>query len=495
MLHSSFRGGVHPVGHKELSNAEAIRRFPLMQRLYLSLQQHAGAPSMPVVRTGERVMKGQLLASSQGQVSAPVHAPTSGKILSIAEHTAPHPSGLPVLMITLEPDGKDEAIEFTPPADPFALAPETLCQLVGDAGIVGMGGATFPSAVKLSLSLQKGVNTLIINGGECEPYLTCDDRLMREQAPMIIQGALLIQQAVQARQVIVGIEDNKPEALAAMQQAANGTGVEIRTVPSRYPMGSDKQLVQHLTGIELPAMHRAAESGLLIHNVATARAVFQCLVQGRPLISRVVTLSGRAMTHPGNWEVPLGTSAGDLINYASGFNGTPARLIMGGPMMGIQLPNLHVPVIKGCSGILALTEDEIQATQDSPCVRCGSCVRACPMGLLPLDMAASIRASNFKLAVQIGLKDCIGCGACSYICPSSIPLTRLFNYAKGELNNQVATQRKIERTKLLTQRRAERMERQAREKEAIMAARRAAMEAKKKAAAEAARASTEETAS
>lgn len=493
MFQSSFRGGVHPTGHKNLSNADPIRRFPLMERLFLSLQQHAGAPSTPVVRVGDTVLKGQLLAASQGNISAPVHAPTSGKILALSEYTAPHPSGLPVLTLTLAPDGRDEAIEVNPPADPFALSPEEVCIRVGAAGIVGMGGATFPSAVKLSLSLKAGVDTLIINGGECEPYLTCDDRLMREQAHEIIQGALLIRHAVQARRILVGIEDNKPEALAAMQQAAAGTSVDVRAVPARYPMGSDKQLVQHLTGIELPAMHRAAESGLLIHNVATARAVYQCLTQERPLITRIVTLSGRALTHPGNWEVPLGTLASDLINRTSGFDSAPARLIMGGPMMGIQLPNLHVPIIKGCSGILALTEDEISQQQDSPCVRCARCVRACPMGLLPLDMAASVRSGNFKLASQLGLKDCIGCGACSYICPSNLPLTHLFNYAKGELATQVASQRKMDRTKLLARRREERLERQEQEKAALMAARRAAMEAKK--AAEASNTPSEESAS
>lgn len=475
MFSPKLRGGVHPPGHKALSNDSPIRRFPMAERLYLSLQQHLGAPATPVVKVGERVRKGQLVGASQGNVSAPVHAPTSGVVRALAEHTAPHPSGLPVLAITLEPDGREEwDPSLTPVADPFALSPEELCLRVGSAGIVGLGGATFPAAVKLGASLKRGVDTLILNGGECEPYLTCDDRLMREEPGNIIQGALLMQHAVQAQRVVVGIEDNKPEALAAMRKAAEGSGIEVRSVPSRYPMGSQKQLVQLLTGIELPALSRAADSGVLMHNVATARAVCQALNQGRPLISRVVTLSGQALTHQGNWEVPLGTPASYLINYASGFDCAPARLIMGGPMMGIQLPDLHVPVIKGTSGILALTQDEINADEPGPCVRCANCVRACPMGLQPLEMAANIRSGDFDKARNLGLDDCVGCGACSYICPSSLPLVHLFNYAKGELASRQREARKLEKTRALAQRREERVARQAREREELMAARRAA---------------------
>ncbi|MBE0506358.1 MAG: electron transport complex subunit RsxC [Marinospirillum sp.] len=483
MFKKSIRGGVHPADHKALSSDCKIRHFPAGEQLHVSLQQHLGAPSTPVVKVGDSVLKGQLIGASQGHISAPVHAPVSGRIVALAEQTAPHPSGLPVLVLTLENDQQHRWAEMDVVADPFALQPEEVCLRVGAAGIVGLGGATFPAAVKLGLSLKTGVDTLILNGGECEPYLTCDDRLMREAADEIIKGALLMQHAVQARQVLIGIEDNKPEALDAMQHAAAGTGIEIRSVPSRYPMGSEKQLVQQLTGKELPAMSRAADSGLVVHNVATARAVYQALFLGRPLISRVVTLSGGAVTHPGNWEVPLGTLASDFLNRASGFDSTPARLIMGGPMMGIQLPNLHVPIIKGSSGILALTEDEIQQKNPSPCVRCSSCIRSCPMGLLPLEMAASIRSGNLKAASQLGLSDCVGCGACSYICPSSIPLTHLFNYAKGEIHTQQKAKQKMEATRVLAQRREVRLERQAREREELMAARRAA--AAKKAAAEA----------
>ncbi|GAB2587030.1 electron transport complex subunit RsxC [Nitrincola alkalisediminis] len=474
MLWKSLRGGVHPTDYKSLSNTTPIQRFPMMERLYVSLQQHLGAPATPVVNVGDRVLKGQVLADAQGLISAPVHAPTSGRIASLAEHRAPHPSGLPVLVITLEADGRDQWILRDPIANPFSLPPESICERIGTAGIVGLGGATFPAAVKLNLSLQKGIDTLILNGGECEPYLSCDDRLMRESAKTILRGAQLICHAVQAKHAILGIEDNKPEALAIMTEAANGTGISVKAVPSGYPMGSEKQLIQQLTGIEIPAHSRAADSGILVHNVATAYAVAMAIDQGQPLISRIVTLSGGAVTHPGNWEVPLGTLASEFLNHASGFDMKPARLLMGGPMMGIELPDLHVPIIKGSSAILALTEPEISHQQSSPCVRCSRCVRACPMGLMPLEMAANIRSGDLKRANTLGLSDCVGCGACSYICPSSIPLTHLFNYAKGELILQKKAQQKLEATKILAQRREARMERQARDREALMAARRAA---------------------
>ncbi len=474
-----IRGGVHPSGYKDLSNGSPIQRFPLSGCLYLSMQQHIGAPAKPVVSVGDRVLKGQLIGASQGGISAPVHAPTSGRIVSISEHTAPHPSGLPVLTVMLEPDGHDIWMRLTARKDPLTLEPEEVCTRIGAAGIVGLGGATFPSAVKLNLSLNHEIRYLIINGGECEPYLTCDDLLMQERADKVIRGILLMQHAVQAKNVMVGIEDNKPLAIRNMTEAASGTGVQIVPVPSRYPMGSEKQMVQQLTGIELPAMSRAVASGIVMHNVATAYAAFQALYENQPLISRIVTLSGGAVTHPGNWEVPLGTLASEFLNRASGFDTKPERLIMGGPMMGIQLPDLHVPIIKGSSGILALTADEIVTRDPEPCVRCARCVRACPMGLLPLEMAAQIRSGDLKKANQLGLHDCVGCGACSYICPSSIPLTHLFNFGKGALVQQGKAKQKMAVTKVLAQRREARLERQAKEKEALMAKRRAEAAAKK----------------
>ncbi len=487
-----LRGGIHPEGRKASSADRAIRALPLPPRLYVPLQQHVGAPAKPVVQVGDTVLAGQLIGAGQGNISAPVHAPTSGRVVAIGDHPAPHPSGLSAATVTIAPDGEARWFEHDVPADPFALTPDDIAARVGAAGIVGLGGATFPSAVKLKLSRKSGVDTLIINGGECEPYLTCDDRIMRERAAEIVAGIRLIQIAVGARHALVGIEDNKPEALAAMRAAAAGTGVEIRMVPAMYPMGWDKQMIQALLGREVPAEGRSADIGVLVHNVATAWAVQQTICLGHPLVSRIVTVSGGAVAQPCNLEVPIGTPVQALFDACGGFASTPARLVLGGPMMGHQLTHTSVPVVKGSSGVLALTQAEIGLTRPAPCIRCATCVRACPVGLLPLEMAARIRTDDLSGAVALGLKDCIGCGSCSYVCPSSIPLVHYFNYAKGELMAQARSKLKQEATKKLAEERNARMERIAREHEEAAAARKAA-KAAREAAAKAA-AATEATA-
>ncbi|MGO9445350.1 MAG: electron transport complex subunit RsxC [Thiobacillaceae bacterium] len=476
-----FRGGVHPEGRKQLSAARTIRAVPLPERLFIALQQHVGAPARQVVQVGDTVLKGQLIASSQGTVSASVHASTSGRVIAIGDHPAPHPSGLPVPTITLAPDGEDRWVETDTPADPFALSPDEIATRVGAAGIVGLGGATFPSAVKLNLSRKSGVHTLIINGGECEPYLTCDDRLMRERAGEIIEGIRLIQYAAGAERALVGIENNKPEALASMRQAAIGSTVKIVSVPAMYPMGWDKQMIQVLIGKEVPAEGRSAEIGVLVHNVATAYAVQQAIRHGRPLVSRVITVSGGAVAEPCNVEAPIGATAQTLLECCGGLRHTPARVLLGGPMMGHQIPHLHIPMVKGSSAVLALTQGEIGLTQPAPCIRCSTCVRACPVGLLPLEMMAHIRAADLGAAVGLGLRDCITCGSCSYVCPAHIPLVHYFSYAKGELAAQEKGKLKQEGTRKLAEQRNERLQRIVREREEAARAR-----AAKKAAAEAA---------
>ena len=431
-----LRGGVHPESRKELAADRAIRVLPMPPRLFVPLLQHVGAPAQPLVNVGDKVLKGQLIGASQGVISAPVHAPTSGSIIAIGDFPAAHPSGLTAPTITIEADGEDRWLETEAVEDPFALTPEQVGARVAAAGIVGMGGATFPSAVKLNLSRKNNVRTLIINGGECEPYVTSDDRLMRERAAAIIEGARLIRYAVGAVEVLVGIEENKPAALEAMQAAANGTEVQVIAVPAMYPMGWDKQMIRALTGREVPADGRTADIGVLVHNVATAYAVRDAVRFGRPLVSRLVTVSGGSVVEPGNLEVPIGTLVEALFEFCGGFRDTPARLVLGGPMMGIQLATAAVPMVKGTSGVLALTASEIGSVQPAPCIRCSSCVRACPVGLLPLDMAAHIRAGDSTGAVGLGLKDCIACGCCSFVCPSHIPLVHYFNFAKGELMEQ-----------------------------------------------------------
>ena len=479
----NLRGGVHPEGHKALSALHVIRELPLPKHLYLSLQQHIGAPAAPVVQVGDRVLKGQVIATAQGNVSAAIHAPTSGTITALGDWVSPHPSGLTAPTMTLASDGKEQWIETPTVADPFALAPADIAARVGAAGIVGLGGATFPAALKLNLSRNSGVQTLIMNGGECEPYLTCDNLIMRERADQIIEGIRLIALAVEAKTVLVGIEDNKPDAIAAMQQAAKGTSVKVVSMPSMYPMGSEKQIIQVLTGNEIPAGGRPADIGVLVHNVATAYAVQQAIRFGRPLISRIMTVSGGALNQPCNVEALIGTPVQELIDFAGGYRLPATRLVLGGPMMGQQFTNTQVPVLKGTSGVLALTASEVGQADASPCIRCATCVRACPVGLLPLEMAAHIRVSDLTGAVELGLRDCIACGSCSYVCPAHIPLVHYFNYAKGDLAAQERSKLKQESTKKLAEARTERIARIERARAEAAAKRKAAREAKERAAA------------
>ncbi len=481
-----LRGGVHPEGRKDMSAERRIRSVPLPKKLFVPLQQHIGAPATPVVKVGERVLKGQLIAAAQGNVSSAIHAPTSGLVTALGDYAAPHPSGLPVPTITIESDGTEQWVATETVDDPFALAPEDIAARVAAAGIVGLGGATFPAALKLNLSRNSGVQTLIMNGGECEPYLTCDDRIMRERAVQIVEGIRLIATAVAAKEVLVGIEDNKPEAIAAMQEAAQGTAVKIVVMPSMYPMGSEKQIIQVLTGKEIPAGGRPADIGVLVHNVATAYAVQQAVRFGRPLLSRIVTVSGGAIKTACNVEALVGTPVRELIEFADGYAQPAVRLVLGGPMMGQQFTNTEIPVVKGTSGVLALMSEEIGQSEPSPCIRCSTCVRACPVGLLPLEMAAHIRVSDLSGAVNLGLKDCIACGSCSYVCPAHIPLVHYFNYAKGDLATQERAKLKQEATKKLADARNERIARIERERAEAMAKRKAAREAKERAAKEAA---------
>lgn len=472
------RGGIHPEYRKELASECAIVAMPLPAALYLPLQQHLGAPAEPVVNASDHVKKGQLLARSGGPVSAPTHAPTSGTIQAITQVTAPHPSGLPQLTIVLEPDGKDEWAELPEPmADPFAASPGDIRSRVAAAGIVGLGGATFPSAVKLSLGTQKKIHTLLLNGAECEPYLACDDRVMREHAAEVVDGARIMAHALGAPKVVVGIEDNKPQAIAAMTGAAKAfANVEVVAVPVQYPMGSERHLVQAITGLETPARKLTADLGIVVHNVGTARAVHQAVRFGRPLVSRVVTVSGHAVATPQNVEVALGTLVSDLVAFCGGLKEPPRRIVNGGPMMGQPLPSLEVPVVKGTSGILALTAAEANERPSGPCIRCGACVDICPCGLVPVQMSAFIRNDKLDAAAKIGVMDCFSCGSCSYVCPSSIPLVHYFNYAKGVLNAEARDAAKQERTKALVEAHTIRVEKIAQARREAAAAKKAQAE-------------------
>ncbi|MGD0958950.1 MAG: electron transport complex subunit RsxC [Methylomonas sp.] len=456
-----LRGGVHAEEHKHNTSGKAIiTGFPMPRKLYIPVQQHVGKPAEPIVKVGEKVLKGQLLAYSQGAISAPIHAPTSGTIIDVKDFPAPHPSVLPVRTVVLESDGEDLWVEKSLPGDPFQLDAEEICVRVGGAGVVGLGGAVFPSAVKLNLGRKNQIHTLLINAGECEPYLTCDDRLMQEYADEIISGIRLMLLGMHAPKAIIGIEDNKPVAYQAMLSASRAfDNISVQQVPTRYPMGWDRQMLRYLTGTEIPADGRATDIGVVVHNVATARAVYKAVCLGEPLISRVVTISGAAVANPVNVEIPLGTLMSEVLAFCGVDKAKMKRLVMGGPMMGDALPHADVPVVKACNGILALSAREIEDQETKPCIRCSSCVTVCPVGLLPLEMASRIRANQLDAAVDLGLKDCINCGSCSYICPSNIPLVHYFKFASGELVKRQQTEHKSEQTKRLIADRNERMER------------------------------------
>lgn len=483
-----FKGGVHP-DERKTTRELPISPMPVPRRLYLPLQQHIGAPAEPVVAVGEHVKKGQLLARATAPVSAPVHASTSGTIVAIDDCTAPHPSGLTVKSIIIESDGRDEWSDTIIPIDPFKLTAEEIARKVGEAGIVGMGGAAFPAAVKLNLGSRKSIHTLVINGGECEPYLTCDDRLMQERPGPIIDGIRLMLKALNCRRALIAVENNKPQAQQALRDvAAAFTEITVVGVPTRYPMGSEKQMIQTLTGLEVPAGGLGADIGVMVHNVATAYAVHQALRHGRPLVSRIVTVSGSAVARPANLEVPLGTLASELVEHCGGLHKEAQRQLLGGPMMGTSLPHLAVPIVKGSNGVLALAAEEMRLQpQAQPCIRCGRCVDACPLGLMPLEMAARARNGKVEDALDYGLMDCIACGTCSYVCPSSIPLTQYFNFAKGELAQLRKEKEKAERTREWARARTERLELEAAAKREAMAKRKAEREAKKRAAEEAAK--------
>ncbi|HEX8545076.1 MAG TPA: electron transport complex subunit RsxC [Pseudomonas sp.] len=452
------RGGIHPPSNKERSALLPIGSVPLSPLLSLPLRQHAGAEGLPLVKVGDYVLKGQLLASSPSELSAPVHAPSSGRIRHIGSILAPHPSGLETNGIVLECDGKDRWIDLDVSVNAFDEDPLVLADRVAAAGIVGLGGAIFPAAVKLKQGARHEIKTVLVNGSECEPYLTTDDRLMRERAADIVDGARLIQHILRAYSIVIAIEDNKPEALAAMYLAAAPFGaIEVVSVPAMYPMGSAKQLIQEITGREVPAGGRSTQVGVLVHNVGTVYAIQQALRFGRPLISRVLTVAGGCIATPQNLEVRIGTPVQELIEVCGGLTHQPQRLLLGGPMMGMVLPSTDVPVIKGATGVLALTGSEVPRNEASPCIRCSRCMDACPMGLMPMEMVAHTRKDDFDTASGYGLRDCILCGCCSYVCPSHIPLVQFFQYGIGQQDERRQAARKSDYIKQATEARAQRV--------------------------------------
>lgn len=461
-----FSGGIHPPENKHQSTARPLRQAGIPAELILPLQQHIGEPGEVLVTPGDQVLKGQKLAEVTTGLGVPLHAPTSGRIDRIERRPVPHPSGMSDWCIVLAPDGEDRWCERHPIDDYRSLDREALLDLIRNAGISGMGGAGFPTNIKLRPSKDRKVDTLILNGAECEPYITADDLTMREKADQVIAGLKIMAWILRPGRVVVAIEDNKPEAIAAIKLAASGTQTEILTIPTRYPSGGEKQLIRVVTGMEVPHGGIPADIGVMCQNIGTAVAVGRAVHQGEPLISRVTTITGEAVAEPGNFEVLLGTPVSYLLELAGYDPNKASRLVLGGPMMGYTLASADVPVTKTSNCVIAASARELpEPPPEQPCIRCGQCAEVCPMELLPQQLFWYARAQEFDKAEHLNLFDCIECGACSYVCPSAIPLVQYYRYAKGEIRQQRAEQLKADRARERFEARQARLQREQEEKE------------------------------
>ncbi|EKN6095376.1 electron transport complex subunit RsxC [Yersinia enterocolitica] len=428
-----FDGGIHPPEMKLQSSRVPMRIATLPEQLIVPLQQHLGPEGELRVSTGERVLKGQPLTVGRGR-TVPVHAPTSGVITAIAPHTTAHPSGLAELCVHITPDGEDRWREQQPWADYSLRDKNDLLERIHQAGIAGLGGAGFPTASKLQGGLNS-VTTLIINAAECEPYITADDRLMQEHASEVVLGTQILMYLLQPQQVLMGIEDNKPEAIAALQHALRGQDkIQLRVIPTKYPSGGAKQLTKILTGKEVPFGKHSSSIGVLMQNVGTVVAIKRAVIDDEPLIERVVTLTGDALSKPGNFWARIGTPVLHLLKLAGFTPQNQPMVIMGGPLMGFTLPSLDVPIVKISNCILAPTEAEMGLSEpEQSCIRCGLCVDACPAGLLPQQLYWFSRGEEHEKARNHNLFDCIECGACAYVCPSNIPLVQYYRQEKAEI--------------------------------------------------------------
>lgn len=466
-----YKGGLKLPEHKAESTSRPIQTVTLPARLTLPLQQHIGIPSLALVQVGDKVLKGQMIAKSGDHISAPVHAPTSGTVTEINEYAVPHPSGLKAPCIVIEPDGNDAWCDHRKPVgDCHDYSPEEVRQHIQNAGVVGLGGAGFPSFLKLTLGTDRVVETLILNAAECEPFITCDDMLMRERADEVIKGLMIMQHALMAKSCIIGIEENKPDATQALCAAIKklNVDVEVVSVPTLYPSGGEKQLIKVITGKEISAKTLPIEQRVVVHNVGTAAAVYRAICLGEPLISRVVTVAG-AVKRPGNYDVPFGMSVSELLKQVGAEESNIERIVHGGPMMGFALKSTHVPVIK-TSNCLLVTDPKslplLDKQQAHACIRCGSCADVCPINLLPQQLYWHSRAKDFDKAQDYNLFDCIECGCCDYVCPSQIPLVQYFRFAKTSIWQAEQDKKQSEIAKQRHEFRQFRIEREKAEKKA-----------------------------
>lgn len=428
----TFKGGVHPSENKVQTENEAIQTFDAPKMVHVALLQHIGAPLNALVKPGDRVLKGQKIADSEAFMSAPVHSPVSGLVKKI--EFLPFPLSGKVNTIIIENDGEEELAELTTIKDWKNASKEDLLAMIREKGVVGVGGACFPTHIKLNPPKDVTIDTLVMNGAECEPYLNADNRLMLEDPESIIEGIKIIMHVLGVKNAKIGIENNKPEAIASMIKASEGdNGIEVCPLKTQYPQGGEKQLIQAILDREVPSGKLPSAVGVVVQNTATAALVYEGIVKGMPLIEKVVTISGKAIKNPMNLKVRIGTMFRDMLDYAGVEREEVDKLVMGGPMMGMAQHSEDVPVVKGTSGLLALTTAETNPCKAKNCILCGKCIGACPMGLEPLMYAKLAKFNQWEEMGKYKLMDCISCGSCSYICPANRPLTEAINIGKAKL--------------------------------------------------------------
>lgn len=429
------KGGIHPDAGK-LTSEKSIERLPLSSELRLPLSQSIGAPSKLLVKAGDRVERGMKIAEAGGFVGSPIHSPAFGTVKKIDKVRSPQGILQEAVIISVDAEQPESNLQGRSAEEVAALSGKEIAGIIGESGIVGLGGATFPTRVKLTPPEGKSAEVLIINGAECEPYLTCDDRLMREKAAEIVSGTELLMRAAGVQECIVGIEENKPEAIAAMREACSGTDIRVEVLKKKYPQGGEKQLIAAVTGREVPMGALPIDVGCIVDNVATAYAVSRAVWHGEPLMERVVTVTGPSVSGGGNFLVAFGTPVTALIDAAGGLPEDTGKVISGGPMMGRACSELDTPTTKGMGGILILPEGMSERRRMEPCIRCGRCVDGCPMGLEPYLLMALSQHSRWDDAKERQAMGCIECGCCSYTCPSSRPLLDYIRLAKMEIRKQ-----------------------------------------------------------
>jgi electron transport complex protein RnfC len=430
---SKFRGGIHPPDKKELSANKPIITAKPPVRVVIPLSQHLGAPCKPIVTIDQEVKKGELIGEPTAFVSAPVHSSVSGRVIAIGEFL--NAMGRMVTSVAIENNGKEEWTILKDNPDYMKLSPEEMKEKIKNAGIVGMGGAAFPTVVKLSPPKEKPIDTIILNGAECEPYLTGDYRLMVEKSGEVIEGLTILMKVLGVNRGFVGIEDNKPEAIKAMGKAAEGlNNIKVCSLPTKYPEGAEKMLIKAVTGREVPPKALPMDVKVIVQNISTSFAVYEAVRYGKPLIERVVTVSGEGIREPNNLLVKIGSLVSHLIEECGGLKDESLKVISGGPMMGFAISSLEVPITKGTSGIVVLTEGEIVHAEDfGPCIRCGRCIDVCPMGLMPAMLSIYAEKGLYEGAKEYNLFDCFECGSCAFVCPSKRPIVQLVRLAKSQV--------------------------------------------------------------